>query len=192
MTPPRPLLLVPVGVPGPDAALLARLAGDLARRLRTACELAAPVPVPDDWWDPERGRLSSNRVVDALVERFPVRDDAGAGRVLAVTELELVAPGRGCVFGEATLGGHWALVGLHRLRPPAPAKDLLLSRRLLTEALHEIGHLAGLEHCSRPDCLMFPSRDVHDTDRKGPRLCDACAPLAPDLAADLDAVPVES
>jgi archaemetzincin len=45
----------------------------------------------------------------------------------------------------------------------------------LKVCLHEIGHAAGLEHCADRGCVMYPSRDIADVDRKDNRFCRRCA-----------------
>ena len=69
------------------------------------------------------------------------------------------------------------ILALARLRPPRPntaADDDLLFRRALTETVHELGHLAGLDHCPDERCAMYPSRTLEDTDRKAPNSCERC------------------
>jgi archaemetzincin len=50
----------------------------------------------------------------------------------------------------------------------------LLKRRALTEAVHELGHVYGLDHCERQDCVMWFSNTLTETDRKGSRFCPVC------------------
>ena len=51
----------------------------------------------------------------------------------------------------------------------------------LVEAVHEVGHVAGLGHCARPRCVMFASDDLPQTDHKGPDPCAACEERLRDL-----------
>ncbi|HEX9108975.1 MAG TPA: matrixin family metalloprotease, partial [Longimicrobiales bacterium] len=68
------------------------------------------------------------------------------------------------------------VLGLARLRP-APDDERsarVFFRRALTEAMHEIGHMAGLGHCADPGCVMHFSHGVQETDRKGVEFCARC------------------
>ena len=98
--------------------------------------------------------------------------------VLAVTEADLYIPILEFVFGEAVLGGHRAIVSLHRLHqefyglPPDPK---LLLDRALTEARHEWGHACGVRHCPRYDCSMSASHSIELLDLKRNGYCKECA-----------------
>ncbi len=95
---------------------------------------------------------------------------ATAGRVLAITGVDLYVPGLNFVFGLA--GGPAAVVSVHRLRNGADAE--LLEQRLLKEVWHELGHTFGLGHCEDPHCVMSFSNSLADTDRKSSRFCITC------------------
>jgi len=171
---PPHLLLVAVEPLGEGAELFAWLGPALGKRLGVPILIGEPLPLRDEWLDAERGQYRSNQIVDALVAR-----DAGEPPghwVLAVTAADLFAEERRFVFGEATHGGAWALVSLARLRPEGPTARgaRLVRRRALKEAVHELGHLAGLGHCDREECVMHPSGELEDTDRKSASYCPAC------------------
>lgn len=168
MTPPEPprrlLCLLAIGPVEP--ALLAWLAGRLEEGLPVRCRIAEPWRLRTEWLDEERGQYASNAIVDALIETDT------EGWVLALTEADLFAPERRFIFGEATLGGCCALVSLARLREGAPER---FPARLLGEALHEIGHVAGLGHCPVSGCIMVPARAVREIDARGHLFCPRCA-----------------
>lgn len=167
--PRRPLHLRALGPLPPG--LLEWLAAELAARLPVHPRLAPPWPLHDAWRDERRGQYRSNQIVDALCE------DADGGAVqLAVTAVDLCAPGRRFVFGEATLGGCCALVSLARLLPaddPAAAGEPARGR-LLKESLHELGHVFALTHCTDA-CVMRASRHDAEIDLKPAAFCAACA-----------------
>lgn len=159
-----PLLL---GALGPlDAEVPAWLAARLEERLPVRCEVAEPAPLREAWWDAGRAQYRSNDIVDWMVASEP------DGWMLALTAADLYAPERRFVFGEATLGGCCALVSLARLGEGSPAQ---LPRRLLQEALHELGHVAGLGHCRAERCVMAPAESVADIDARSGEFCPRCA-----------------
>lgn len=169
----RRIEIVPVG--GADLGLVEALGHELDRRLGTVSAPGAPLPLDPGWWDGERGRYLSGPIVDALLERADRSgQDPGQHWWLGVAEAQLCAPGFDVVFGEATVSGPCAVVGLGSLRAPSADGVGLLWSRLVTSAVHELGHLAGAEHCGDPGCVMYPSRDLTDTDRKGESFCNSC------------------
>jgi archaemetzincin len=105
--------------------------------------------------------------------------------MLAVSGGELRAPGYGRVFGEAAVGAGCAVVGLGPLDSGSRCDAATLLDRAVKVCVHELGHAAGLEHCADRACVMHPSRDIADVDRKDKHFCRRCAA---DLAhATLDA-----
>jgi archaemetzincin len=103
-----------------------------------------------------------------------LRQEAGQGKVLGVTDVDLFIPILTFVFGEAQLGGRAAVVSTARLLEPAVRDDRLLVERLAKEAVHELGHALGLVHCALPECAMSRSASVRDVDRKRGALCRDC------------------
>ncbi|MFQ5908765.1 MAG: archaemetzincin family Zn-dependent metalloprotease [Thermoplasmata archaeon] len=95
--------------------------------------------------------------------------------VLVVTEVDLYVDPLNFVFGQADVGGQAAVISFHRLS----SDDSSLFRfRALKEALHELGHNVGLDHCPEGTCVMHFSNELADTDRKGPNLCPTCVERA--------------
>lgn len=169
--PPVRLEIVPVG---DGAAIPQGLPAEIDARLGTRSTRGAPLAL-DPAWHRGDGTVWSARVVDALVALAEAAAAAGeAGWVLGVAAADLSAPGRPYVFGEATVGGCAAVISAARLSEGEEEGNALLRRRLLVEAVHELGHVAGLDHCGDPACVMFPSVTAYDTDRKGAEPCGAC------------------
>lgn len=175
-SPPSQLALISVGAT--TAGLLDWLAPQLATRLGTAVVQGTRIKLREEW----RGRgdqYCSNDIVDFLVDRFCAADDAPPRWVLAVTTADLYAPGRPFVFGEATLGGCCAVISTARLQARSTegsAGAEVLRVRVLKEAIHELGHVAGLVHCPNELCVMSESYDLRETDWKGSDFCPACSP----------------
>lgn len=173
MKSPMPVEVSAIEPDGPSRALLDALAGEVCRVLgvevrrggaisagEIGCEVAVGAPFP------------SNRLIDGLIERDGAPDPPTVWLV-AVTGRDLCVPGRDFVFGEATLGGGWAVVSTARLSAGSEDEPATLDR-LLKTAVHEVGHLAGLAHCDRPNCAMHPATTPSDVDARREDFCEVC------------------
>jgi archaemetzincin len=151
------------GVRGEAVAGLTR---ELADRLAIPARILPTAAIDPEWGIGPHGQVLAGAVLDRLIA------DSTPGRwSLGVVDADLGAPGRDFVFGEATVGGCCAVIGLHRLGSPAAE---VASRRLLAEALHELGHVAGLTHCCEVSCVMYPAVRPEDVDRRGLEYCTGC------------------
>jgi len=140
------------------------LAEELSAR-GAAARIDAPVELPGGAYAPARGQYRAESLL-ALVSGH------GARHVLAITHRDLFAGDLNFVFGIAAPRGA-CLVSTARLL--AGADEPLFRARLLKEAVHELGHTLGLEHCADPGCVMHFSNSLADTDRKGDAWCSRCA-----------------
>lgn len=92
-------------------------------------------------------------------------------KVLVVTDADIYDVGTRYVVGQAELDGRSAVVSISRIRAGDEKRSM---RRLMTEALHELGHTIGLRHCRDKDCVMFSSKKLPDSDIKSHEFCDKC------------------
>jgi predicted Zn-dependent protease len=177
------LEIVPVG--DVDDALLTWLAAELEASFASLSSTRAPaLPPREEWRRSPGGPWCADRLLDSVIERYEHRPAEPARYwILAVTGLDLSAPERPFVFGEATLGGCCAVVSLARLHPhPSPQGEelALLRTRLLKEAVHELGHVAGLGHCANHHCVMSASPGLREVDGKSSRFCARCSRRLPE------------
>lgn len=164
------IVLVPIGKvdPGEMQALRDALKAAFSRDVTPG----RAVPLPGAALNAARSQYDAEMVLEALM--LP-RETARHGRVLGVTEVDLYFPGMNFVFGIA--GRRYALISLHRLRQPfydLPEDAGVFRRRVVVEAVHELGHTFGLAHCEDPGCVMRFSNTIAETDRKGPVFCASC------------------
>ena len=148
------ITLLPLGKV--DDRLLVNLQSRLVRAL------GFEIPIKDAHLDFEltmdekRNQYDSTRLLLQL--RTLYRANSGfPHKFLSVFPNDLFIPVLTFVFGEAELSGDVAIVSYYRLqneRYGLEPDSTLLLQRLLTESLHEIGHLYGLTHCHEPVCVM--------------------------------------
>jgi archaemetzincin len=153
---------------------LESLAERLTSRLRVACLIQPDCLNGEFAYNPVRGQYHSTEILKRLLQN----PHAESWRILGVTDVDLYIPILTFVFGEAQLGHTGALVSTHRLRPEfygLPQDPELLQARLLKEALHELGHTFGLQHCPDYLCVMSASHSVERIDLKQADFCLSCA-----------------
>lgn len=167
------LLIVPIGELGFD--ILNSLAQSLKSDFKKAVIVEMPEPEPSYAYDIKRKQYSSSMILRRL------KSESSAGDiVLGVTSVDLFVPELTFVFGEAEISGRVALISIARLRPEFYGLGLdnqLLNERALKEAVHELGHVLGLNHCQNNECVMYFSNSINDTDRKSGSYCELCDQL---------------
>jgi archaemetzincin len=159
---------------GEETRLAAKvIAAHVEGFMRLESRVLDPLPRPDFALDPQRLQYDAG----CIIERLEAHPHGRCDKVVGVAAVDLFVPVFSHVFGEARLGGRAALVSLHRLglmedgRRPAPEQVL---ERAAKVALHELGHLFSLTHCSDPGCLMHFSGDVAGLDATALLFCRYC------------------
>ena len=138
------------------------------------CELvrAPAVRLPSTAYDRRRGQYRTAPLLDALAA--VKRPDWE--RLVGVVDVDLFVPELSFVFGEADKRRGVAVFSLARLGSGRDAQGQpLFARRASTEAIHEVGHTYGLAHCKDPECVMWFSTTLAETDRKGTNFCSTHA-----------------
>lgn len=160
-----------------DAEILERIRIRLEGILSWATfeAMSAVLPLPRGAFNIQRAQYRSDMLL-AKVKEYG--EKAGnLDRVLGVTGVDIFVPGYNFVFGEAECPGQAAVISLYRLSPEfygeAPDFERLIERSL-KEAVHELGHTLGLDHCRNPLCVMHFSNSILDTDRKKAVFCSPC------------------
>jgi len=166
------IILVPVGEISED--ILDFLAQKIGERFECDIHIFPPLEVPEDAYVPERDQYLSSALLNDLHDSV---EAANRDKVLWVTDVDLFVRDLNFIFGEAEISGQYAVVSLARLRQSfygKPEDEKLLFSRIVKEAIHELGHVYGLGHCSDRKCVMFFSNHLWDTDQKSSDFCARC------------------
>ncbi len=155
-----------------DRNVMDWLKDDLTKAFDSQVATGKGMPDPNYAYDHKRKQYSSIAILNAVVEQ---KEYVRYEKILAVVDHDLFVPELNFVFGQARPKA--AVISLTRLRQSfyhLPENQNLFHQRVLTEAVHELGHTYGLGHCENPQCVMFFSNSLVDTDRKGPKFCLSC------------------
>lgn len=164
------ILLVPIGEIDPKVIQV--LKDDLNKVFKKPVVIGKGMAQPDYALHKKRNQYLSTTILNALMEQ---KEYAPYKKILGIVDYDLFVPELNFVFGEASTKA--AIISLTRLRQTfyhLPEDQNLFHQRVLTEAVHELGHTYGVRHCGNPRCVMFFSNSLMDTDRKGSKFCPSC------------------
>ncbi len=163
------IALAPIG--RADPVVFSWLNEDIPKILPAPVEILPPMPLLPCHFRKDRNQY----LADGLLSDLTVPASDGKRLILGITGADLFSPGLNFVFGIACTGR--ALISTFRLPPEfygMPENPKVYRWRVLTEAVHELGHALDLSHCGYPGCVMYFSNWIGDTDRKGPKFCYRC------------------
>ncbi len=168
--------LQPIGALAPGR--LQALAARLSQHIRLPCHVLDPNE------DLCLRRISGRDQFDAAVLLDGVESHATRPErlLVGVTAEDIAIPIFTYVFGLARRGGHACVVSLARTDPSfygLPPDGSLQTRRVIAEILHELGHLAALDHCLDRGCLMSFAGSIEKVDTRGSSFCTDCTERLP-------------
>lgn len=166
------IYLVPFG--SVEDHVLESLDTHLEKTFHFEVERFERMKLPRDAFSPKKNQYYCPHILDRLRANIqPGPQD----KVLGIADVDLYVHGLNFVFGQAELNGRFAVISLTRLRHSfygLPKNKDLFTERAIKEAVHELGHTFGLEHCPDPECVMHFSNSLMDTDRKQASFCSRC------------------
>jgi archaemetzincin len=158
-----------------DEKILSDLKEEIGKTFLTKVEIGNPLgSLPDYVYDKGREQYHAGKLVNFLstyVEKLDVE------KLIFVCNFDLFVPDLNFVFGVAQRGGKICLISLFRLDQRfynTPANYKKLRDRAVKEAIHELGHCFGLDHCRKEDCVMSFSNEITLVDQKKNSFCEDC------------------
>ncbi|MDI3502497.1 MAG: hypothetical protein PWR13_307 [Archaeoglobi archaeon] len=148
---------------------------EILNSLKSSLEATYPLRVvfSENLIPPENARDAERNQYDAgillrILERKRTKDFA-----LWVVDSDIFITGMNFVFGVANY--REAILSLYRL----PSLDMISK-----EAIHEVGHLFGLDHCQN-SCVMRFSNTFAEAMMKPKELCPECRKLLEELLKEI-------
>jgi len=160
------ICVVGIGIEPPT--FLSRLADTFGARITFD-----KMPFPKHAFDEEKKQWSAEKILKALREENSAR--IHADKVLGVTDVDIHVKRTNYVFGLSEIGGSTSLISVHRYHPELYGKHKsgLYENRTIREAIHELGHSFGLQHCENK-CVMHFSNSIEEVDKKPSAFCKEC------------------
>jgi len=155
--------VIPVG--NISEEILMSLAETLTEKFKSRFIVAERIPLPDSAFDKRRNQYDASIILDLL------HNVKTGWKLIGVTDKDLYSDDMNFIFGQAHLDEKFCLISTARLHA---SSDELFLKRIVKEAVHEIGHTMGLRHCPNPACVMHFSNTLNDTDKKEADYCEIC------------------
>lgn len=156
--------------------ILEILSEELQSELNVKCRILPEIEIPENAFNQWRKQYDAEKIMDNISKIRIAKFIDKSIPTLAIIEKDIYYNGLNFIFGlEDTTG--YCIISTARLNPLFYKKASnfgILIDRTVKEAIHEIGHYFGLDHCVHPFCVMCFSPSVEDVDEKRKSFCNDC------------------
>ena len=162
----------------PDKDIISTLENTLSEEFNASIVTASPIKeISDQLFDKQRKQWKSNHILQWILYMYK---PSKSRKILAICDFDAYSGHLNFVFGEAYVEGSISAIYLPRLRQEfygLKPDESLFYQRIVKEAVHELGHGFGLNHCKNIKCVMHFSNSLSDTDIKSNHFCIVCKGL---------------
>jgi archaemetzincin len=166
----------PLGTVKPERLDIVRKG--LAEAFGLKVEILETKPLPTAAWYPPRGRYRAEKLLAFLSD-----NTAGKFQIVVGITAQDISTTKGehedwGLFGLGELDGRVCVVSTFRLGARG-ADEAKLRDRLRKVAVHEAGHVMGLDHCPKQGCVMQDAESsIATVDGETGKFCDDCKDLS--------------
>lgn len=152
------------------------IAANILGYLNLKADILPSLNHPEYAYDKKRLQYNAGTILNTLE---PLSFD-NYSKLIFILDVDLFVPILTHVYGEAKQGGSHALVSVNRLKKNSdgslPPLDIVLERAAKI-AIHELGHLFDLHHCTEENCVMSFLGTLKDQDKAPLYFCRYCSAL---------------
>lgn len=131
-------------------------------------------PLPKEAWYEPRSRYRADKLLTFLDDQTAAKYTIVIGltsKDISTTKDEHEDWG---IFGLGELGGRVCIVSTFRLNARG-ADEKKLRERFWKVAVHEVGHVMGLDHCPMKSCIMQDAEaSIVTVDDENGKFCEGC------------------
>jgi archaemetzincin len=127
-------------------------------------EDAGTLALPQNAYNPLRQQYDARTIATTIAEK----EAANYAYTIGYVDVDIYVHNMNFIFGLADPVKKTALVSTFRLAGEQ------VDERVVKETVHELGHLKGLQHCTKETCVMHFSTTLSDTDGKKGNFCSDC------------------
>jgi archaemetzincin len=131
-------------------------------------------------YNSERSQYNADKILNRIIK---LTKNYKVFRIMGVMDKDIFSKDYKFNFGIAQISRRVGLISITRLRESFYEEQGFIHKkgdslrkvelRTLKEAVHELGHTFGLEHCHNY-CIMRFSESLMDTDKKPAQFCESC------------------
>jgi len=174
------IILQPVLIQ-PSKDIISQLETILSEQFNASITTAPPIKeISHQFFDNQRNQWKSNKILQWLSDKYNKPSSSRTTKILALCDFDAYSSRLNFVLGEAYIDGSILAIYLPRLRQEfygLKSDESLYHQRIVKEAIHELGHAFGLNHCKNIRCVMHFSNSLSDTDIKTSHFCNLCKGL---------------